>query len=54
MCPGNSRAIQGIHRVESLTSDTINDSPVDLVAIEEGNMMAESSEVENNSCMGVA
>ena len=45
MCPGNSRAIAGIHRVENLTAGTVRDSPDDLVALEERNMMAESSEV---------
>ena len=49
MCPGNSRAIQGIHRVESVTTGTINDSPDDLVAIEEENMIAGSSEVKSYS-----
>jgi hypothetical protein len=45
MCPGNSRAIAGIHRVESLNAGTVRDSPDDLAALEERNMMIESSEV---------
>ncbi|XP_028400732.1 anaphase-promoting complex subunit 7-like [Dendronephthya gigantea] len=44
MCPGNGRAIQGIHRVESLTAGPVRDSPDDLAALEERNMMVESSE----------
>lgn len=45
MCPGHSRAIAGIHRVESLTAGTVRDSPDDLAALDERNMIAESSEV---------
>lgn len=45
MCPGNSRAIAGIHVVESVTTRAVRDSPDDLSALEERNMMAESSEV---------
>ncbi|XP_046840644.1 anaphase-promoting complex subunit 7-like isoform X2 [Xenia sp. Carnegie-2017] len=44
MCPGHSRAIAGIHRVESLTAGTVRDSPDDLAALDERNMIAESSE----------
>ena len=45
MCPGNNRAIAGIHRVESLTAGNVRDIPDDLAALEERNMIAESSEV---------
>ena len=44
MCPGNNRAIAGIHRVESLTAGNVRDMPDDLAALEERSMIAESSE----------
>ena len=52
LCPGNSRAVAGIHHVESLNRGTDMDSTDDTANIDDRNMIAGSSEVFTKSKSG--